>query len=109
MAATLRHRGPDAMGLSRSVPSEWRIRDFPLSTYKAPDSRWSARTGTASRIQRRNSELSGAGSELSYPFQTQGDTEVLFALYEKYGPEGANRLRGQFAYAIYDTETGETH
>lgn len=45
----------------------------------------------------------------SYPFQTQGDTEVLLAVFEKYGPTGVNRLRGQFAYAVFDSRTGETH
>lgn len=48
-------------------------------------------------------------SQLSYPFQTHGDTEVLLAVYEIYGPTGVKRLRGQFAYAIHDDQTGETH
>ena len=47
--------------------------------------------------------------ELSYPFRTNGDTEVLLALYEKYGADAVDRLRGQFAYAVHDTATGETH
>jgi asparagine synthase (glutamine-hydrolysing) len=47
--------------------------------------------------------------QLSYPFQTHGDTEVLLALYEKYGPLGVEKLRGQFAYAIHDQEQQETH
>jgi asparagine synthase (glutamine-hydrolysing) len=48
-------------------------------------------------------------AELSYPFQTSGDTEVLLALYDKHGVDGVRKLRGQFAYAIHDAETGETH
>jgi len=48
-------------------------------------------------------------SQLTYPFKTQGDTEVLLALYERHGPAGVERLRGQFAYAIHDGQTGETH
>jgi len=48
-------------------------------------------------------------SALSYPFRTQGDTEVLLALYEKHGPAGVEQLRGQFAYAIHDFATGDTH
>ena len=47
--------------------------------------------------------------QLSYPFQTHGDTEVLLALYEKYGPLGVKKLRGQFAYAIHDQQSGEFH
>ena len=26
--------------------------------------------------------------QLSYPFRTDGDTEVLLAIYQKYGPAG---------------------
>jgi asparagine synthase (glutamine-hydrolysing) len=48
-------------------------------------------------------------SGLSYPFRTSGDTEVLLALYEKYGAAGVKRLEGQFAYAIHDLVTGDTH
>ena len=28
---------------------------------------------------------------------------------KKYGADGVDRLRGQFAYAVHDTATGETH
>lgn len=48
-------------------------------------------------------------SGLDYPFTTRGDTEVLLGVYERYGAAGVSRLRGQFAYAIHDSETGETH
>ncbi len=48
-------------------------------------------------------------SGLDYPFTTRGDTEVLLAVHEKYGPRGVNELRGQFAYAIHDSRTRETH
>ena len=33
----------------------------------------------------------------------------MLAVYEKYGPTGVERLRGQFAYAVHDTATGDTH
>jgi asparagine synthase (glutamine-hydrolysing) len=37
-----------------------------------------------------------------YPFRTECDTEVLLALYAKYGPEMVHPLRGMFAFALWD-------
>ncbi len=39
-------------------------------------------------------------------FQTQSDTEILVHLYEQEGVEGMQRLRGMFAFALWD---GEKH
>ncbi len=36
-------------------------------------------------------------------FSTDGDTEVLLEAYAKYGSDVLNILRGQFAFAIYDS------
>lgn len=47
--------------------------------------------------------------ELDYPFRTDGDTEVLLALYRKHGIAGVSKLRGQFAFAIQDLDSGDTH
>lgn len=47
--------------------------------------------------------LAGAG----YPFHTQGDTEVILALYEKYGREMMSYLPGMFAFAIWDEQRQE--
>ncbi len=40
-----------------------------------------------------------------YPFQTQGDTETILALWEKEGPECLPKLHGQYAFAIWDAES----
>ncbi len=38
-------------------------------------------------------------------FQTNSDTEVILQTYQVYGKETASRLRGMFAFVIYDKET----
>ncbi|MBS0274821.1 MAG: asparagine synthase (glutamine-hydrolyzing) [Proteobacteria bacterium] len=39
-------------------------------------------------------------------FRTQSDTEVVLAAYATFGRECLSKLRGMFAFAIYDTKTG---
>ena len=43
-----------------------------------------------------------------YPFYTESDTEVIVALYEKFGPDFVNYLNGQFAIALYDANKQKT-
>ena len=42
-----------------------------------------------------------------YRFQTEGDTEVLLALFLREGEALVDRLEGQFAFAIWDERTQE--
>lgn len=42
-----------------------------------------------------------------YPFNTNGDTEVLLAAYIKWGVDSLSHLKGMFAFAIWDTMTEE--
>lgn len=37
-----------------------------------------------------------------YPFHTQSDTEVILALYQRYGAQALEHLPGMFAFAIWD-------
>ncbi len=41
--------------------------------------------------------------KLGYKFNSNSDTEVILALYDKYGVKCLDHLRGMFAFAIYDT------
>ncbi|MCR5223547.1 MAG: asparagine synthase (glutamine-hydrolyzing) [Bacilli bacterium] len=44
---------------------------------------------------------------LKYDFKTTCDTEVLLAAYIKWGKDMLSRLRGMFAFAIYDKKNKE--
>ena len=110
LAATLRHRGPDAMGSWVDGPvglAHTRLSIIDLRGSQQPMSSPDGRRHLVFNGEILNYRELRA--ETSYPYQTQGDTEVLLAVYEKYGPAGVGHLRGQFAYAIQDSETGDTH
>ena len=42
--------------------------------------------------------------KLNYDFLTNSDTEVILALYEKYGTEMFSKLNGMFAFGIWDDD-----
>ena len=47
-------------------------------------------------------ELSGAGVS----FRTKSDTEVLLEAWRRWGPACLRRLRGMFAFALFDERRG---
>lgn len=111
MAAMLHHRGPDDMGIWADGPVGFA--HTRLSIIDLQGSRQPMASPDGLRHLVFNGEILNyhelRHSLSSYPFQTNGDTEVLLAVYDKYGPSGVDRLRGQFAYAIHDSGTEETH
>jgi asparagine synthase (glutamine-hydrolysing) len=48
-------------------------------------------------------ELRAELAELGATFATEGDTEAVVAAYHHWGPAAVSRLRGMFAFAIWDT------
>ena len=45
-------------------------------------------------------------AQLGVRFRTKSDTEVLLEAWRAWGPDCLPRLRGMFAFALYDTRTG---
>jgi asparagine synthase (glutamine-hydrolysing) len=52
-------------------------------------------------------ELKSGLQQQGHAFRTESDTEVLLHAYMQYGADCLNMLNGQFAFAIWNNETGE--
>jgi asparagine synthase (glutamine-hydrolysing) len=110
MAGRLTHRGPDdsgywvdgdvGFGHTRLSIIDLSASIQPMST---PDGRWQI-TFNGEILNYRE-----VRSGLNYPFRTSGDTEVLLAAHDRLGLDAVDRLRGQFAYGLWDSVEQELH
>ncbi|MBA2390848.1 MAG: asparagine synthase (glutamine-hydrolyzing) [Geodermatophilaceae bacterium] len=110
MTSQLQHRGPDGEGHWLGATAGFGHSRLAIIDVAGSAQPMASRDGRY--VVTFNGEIFNYRSlrrELDYPFATDGDTEVLLALFDSAGPAGVQRLRGQFAYAIYDTFTGELH
>jgi len=112
MAERLRHRGPDERGGFLSTDGRCAIGFRRLSVIDPAGSHQPmgssdgdftvAFNGEIYNFRELREELAAAGARLA----TAGDTEVLLHLYERTGVEMLSRLRGMFAFALYDRRAG---
>ena len=110
MSATLVQRGPDSDGAYVDGPvglAARRLAIIDLATGDQPISNEDGRitvvqNGEIYNYRELRHELERAG----HRFSTSGDTEVLVHLYEEHGERFADRLRGMFAIALWDSERG---
>ena len=108
MTNTLVHRGPDGSGVwtEQGVALGHRrlsIIDLEGSPQPmpSPDGRAViAFNGEIYNFQALRRELEEQGAR----FQTQGDTEVILAAWQRWGPDCLSRLDGMFAFALYDLD-----
>ena len=106
MMDTIRHRGPDDDGLyvARGVGlGHLRLSIIDLGSGHQPLSNedgtiWIVFNGEIYNYRELRAFLVGKG----HVFKTQTDTEVIVHLYEELGPQCFEKLRGMFAFALWD-------
>ena len=107
MSATLTHRGPDSSGAvvvdgGGLAARRLSIIDLPggdQPVANEDESVWLVQNGEIYNYEELREDLLGRG----HRFRSRGDTEILVHLYEEHGPAFAERLRGMFAIAVWDT------
>ncbi len=109
MTATITHRGPDGAGcykFDNCVLGHRRLSIVDLVTGDQPMLSLDKKKAIVF-----NGEIYGFQkirvSLGQYPFKTNSDTEVILALYEKYGSSMFEQLPGMFALALWDEDKQE--
>ena len=107
MAISMKHRGPDSQGV-QEFPScllvNARLSIIDLSDrgrmpMSSPDGQtWITYNGESYNAGELRAELEQRG----HSFRTTSDTEVVLHLYQEYGERFVEKLRGMFAFAIWD-------
>lgn len=101
------HRGPDAEGSFQEgaiALGSRRLSIIDLDGGQMPianedNSLWIVQNGEIYNYRELRHQLQQKGHQ----FRSQSDTEVILHLYEEYGVECLSRLRGMFAFAIWDS------
>jgi asparagine synthase (glutamine-hydrolysing) len=106
MCAVTSHRGPDDYGFyadDHAVLGMRRLSIIDLATGRQPvhnedGTVWVVFNGEIYNYRQLARELKRKG----HVFYTSSDTEVIVHLYEEHGPAAIERLRGMFAFALWD-------
>lgn len=106
MCAAMQHRGPDDSGIDDATDATLGMRRLAIfdpanghQPMRSADGRFTlVFNGAIYNFRALRDELATAG----WPFRTQCDTEVLLAAYTQWGDRCLARLRGMFAFAVWD-------
>ena len=107
MMASLEHRGPDGEGLwsspSGAVLGHRRLAIIDLMGGHQPQFNETRNIGVIVNGEIYNyRELRSELTSFGHVFRTASDTEVLVHGYEQWGDDFVTRLRGMFAFALWD-------
>jgi asparagine synthase (glutamine-hydrolysing) len=111
MQKALLHRGPDDRGIYISSDRKAALTHTRLSILDlspaghqpmciADGRYWITFNGEIYNYRELRAQLESQGEH----FQSQTDTEVILKLYQKTGPNCVNKMRGMFAFAIWDDQ-----
>ncbi|MGH9854264.1 MAG: asparagine synthase (glutamine-hydrolyzing), partial [Blastocatellia bacterium] len=106
MRDSLAHRGPDdagvfidgGVGLGHRRLSIVDVGGGYQPMANEDDTVWNAFNGEIYNHR----ELRPMLQQRGHVYRNQSDTETIIHLYEEFGPRGVEKLRGMFAYAIWD-------
>jgi asparagine synthase (glutamine-hydrolysing) len=106
MTQAIVHRGPDSDGFHREPGVGLGVRRLAIIDVKGGDqpipnedeSLWIVFNGESHNFPELYADLIKRGHE----FRTRSDTECILHLYEEYGDDCVNHLRGQAAFALWD-------
>jgi asparagine synthase (glutamine-hydrolysing) len=106
MNASIHHRGPDedgvyvngTVGLAMRRLSIIDVQGGRQPIHNEDKTVWCVFNGEIYNYAELRHDLEQRG----HAFYTDSDTETLVHLYEEYGAQGITRLRGMFAYALWD-------
>src|SRR5271154_2796833 len=109
MCETIRHRGPDDEGLFVKQGAGLGMRRLSIidlagghqPVFNEDGTVWVVFNGEIYNFPELRLELEARG----HRFYTRSDTEVIVHLYEDLGAECVQKLRGMFAFALYDERT----
>jgi len=106
MANSLAHRGPDAEGFYREPGvglGHRRLSIIDLENGRQP---MTNETGTLQLVFNGEiynyQELTASLKQQGHQFRTASDTETILHLYEQYGLDFLQHMRGMFAFALWD-------
>lgn len=106
MLARLTHRGPDAEGSYVDGPvalAHRRLAILDLEGGQQPMRTSNGRLAITFNGEIYNfQELRDALQAEGCHFASQGDTEIILQLYQRHGIAGLSRLRGMYAFALWD-------
>lgn len=106
MAETISHRGPDEEGIyvkGNVGLAHKRLSIIDLASGHQPMINEDKSAGIVFNGEIYNHELIKMDLlQQGHKYITRSDTETILHAYEEYGPKCLNKLRGMFAFAIYD-------